>query len=76
MSELARQYQVHPMQITKWRKAALEGLPEIFEPVGQHDSTLDVGAHRGPLDLTEQSRIAIGELIDVAGRATDEAVRA
>ena len=31
LSQLGSQFKVHPMQIAKWRKAALEQLPELFE---------------------------------------------
>ncbi len=30
LSQLGSQFQVHPIQIAKWRKAALERLPELF----------------------------------------------
>jgi putative transposase len=30
LSELGSQFKVHPMQIAKWRKPALEQLPELF----------------------------------------------
>jgi transposase-like protein len=30
-SELASQYQIHPVQISQWRKQALEGLTEVFQ---------------------------------------------
>ena len=29
-SELASQYQVHPVQISTWKKQAIESLPEVF----------------------------------------------
>jgi transposase-like protein len=30
LSQLGSQYKVHPLQIAKWRKAALDQLPELF----------------------------------------------
>jgi transposase-like protein len=30
LSQLSSQFKVHPIQIAKWRKAALEQLPELF----------------------------------------------
>lgn len=30
IAELASQYGIHPTQITKWKKKALEGLSELF----------------------------------------------
>jgi transposase-like protein len=30
LGQLASQFQVHPIQIAKWRKAALEQMPELF----------------------------------------------
>lgn len=30
-SELASQYQIHPVQIAQWKKHAIEGLPEVFQ---------------------------------------------
>ena len=30
LSQWGSQFKVHPMQIAKWRKAALEQLPELF----------------------------------------------
>jgi transposase len=30
LSQLGSQYKVHPMQIVKWRKLALEQMPELF----------------------------------------------
>lgn len=29
-SELAREYQVHPIQISQWKRQLLEELPEVF----------------------------------------------
>ena len=30
LSQLGAQFQVHPIQVAKWRKSALEQLPELF----------------------------------------------
>jgi transposase-like protein len=30
-SELASQYQVHPVQVNAWKKQAIENLPETFK---------------------------------------------
>ena len=30
LSQLGSQFKVHPIQIAKWRKAALEQMPELF----------------------------------------------
>ena len=30
LSQLGSQFKVHPMQIAKWRKTALDQLPELF----------------------------------------------
>jgi transposase-like protein len=30
LSQLGSQFKVHPIQIAKWRKVALEQLPELF----------------------------------------------
>jgi len=30
LSQLSSQFKVHPIQIAKWRKAAVERLPEVF----------------------------------------------
>lgn len=33
-SEIGRKYQVHPIQVGKWRKKLLDGAPEIFDSPG------------------------------------------
>jgi transposase-like protein len=30
LSQLGSQFKVHPIQVAKWRKAALEQMPELF----------------------------------------------
>ena len=37
IAELASEYEVHPNQITQWKKQLLESLPEIFSRRRQND---------------------------------------
>ena len=37
LSELASEYQVHPGQITRWKKRLLESLPEVFSGRPERD---------------------------------------
>ncbi len=40
LAQLAKEYQVHPNQITEWKRQALEALPEVFSKkrkLEQHD---------------------------------------
>jgi transposase-like protein len=55
IAELASQYEVHPSQITKWKKQLLESLPEIFNHSRQTDQ------HRQD-ELTEHLYQQIGQL--------------
>jgi transposase len=38
LSELAAKYEIHPTLITKWKRQAVEGLPEIFCVGGRRDT--------------------------------------
>ena len=44
VAEIAREYQVHPTQVSQWKGAIVERLPEVFE----HGATAQAGlARRG-----------------------------
>ena len=36
LAELAKEYQVHPNQITEWKRQVLEALPEVFSKKREH----------------------------------------
>lgn len=33
VGQIAREYEVHPVQVTQWKKTIRDHLPELFEPV-------------------------------------------
>jgi transposase-like protein len=33
ISRISSEYGAHPAQLNQWKKTALEGLPELFEPL-------------------------------------------
>ena len=37
IAELATRYDVHPNQISKWKKQLLDGLPALFSKRSEHD---------------------------------------
>jgi transposase-like protein len=41
LSQLGSQYKVHPIQIAKWRKLALEQMPELFVDGRRKTSSAD-----------------------------------
>lgn len=55
IAELAGEYQVHPNQITQWKKRLLESLPEIFSRSRDRDK-------RRQDDLTDRLYQQIGQL--------------
>ena len=64
-SELAREYQVHPTQISQWKRQLLEELPEIFRngkvvpEVGEQQLTAplyeEIGRLKMELDWVKKS---------------------
>jgi transposase len=37
VAQIAREYQVHPVQVTQWKTLIRERLPQVFEPAGGGD---------------------------------------
>jgi hypothetical protein len=37
VGQIARDYQVHPVQVTQWKGVIRERLPELFEPAARED---------------------------------------
>jgi transposase len=37
VAQIAREYEVHPVQVTQWKTIIRERLPELFESVGTRD---------------------------------------
>jgi transposase-like protein len=51
-AELARQFEVHPVQICTWKKAIQSGLPGLFESGG----TEDASGHEAESSRSRRSR--------------------
>ena len=65
LSQLGSQFKVHPMQIAKWRKAALEQLPELFV-----DGRSRKGRNEdGPADSCKSGVTRSGRKSNLNGRA-------
>ena len=41
VAEIAREYQVHPTQVSQWKRAIVDRLPEVFEH-GAGELTVDL----------------------------------
>jgi transposase len=52
ISEIARQYKVHPNQVTMWKKQLLEGAEDVFE--GSASSSKKVSDEPEAAELYEQ----------------------
>jgi transposase len=37
VGQIAREYQVHPVQVTQWKGVIRDRLPELFDPAGERD---------------------------------------
>jgi transposase-like protein len=68
LSQLGSQFKVHPMQIARWRKAALEQLPEVFVGSVGGWSGPEKGGTKMPIGTRSTTRSAAedGEIL-IAG---------
>ena len=57
VGEIARDYQVHPVQVTQWKGVVRDRLPELFEP----------GSSK-----TDESQELVGQLHEKIGQLTVE----
>jgi transposase-like protein len=53
VAQLASEYQLHPNLITKWKQAALEALPTVFERENKHQQA-QADHERKSAELYEQ----------------------
>ena len=58
VAEIARQYQVHPNQVSQWKSEVLERLPEVFES--------------GPTAVSQEQEKQIAQLERKVGQLTME----
>ena len=56
IQQIAKEYEVHPVQVSDWKKRMLEGLPGVFEAGATGSGEADFDKER------EQLRAKIGEL--------------
>jgi transposase-like protein len=55
VSQIARAYQVHPVQVTQWKGVIRDRLPELFEPAekgGEESERLIAALHQKIGELT------------------------
>jgi transposase-like protein len=58
VGQIAREYQVHPVQVTQWKAVIREHLPELFEParpVGEDSQELVAQLHEKIGQLTVEA---------------------
>ncbi len=56
VGQIAREYEVHPVQVTQWKKVVRERLPELFESapkesVENHEQTAQLHEKIGQLSV-------------------------
>jgi transposase-like protein len=39
VGQIAREYEVHPVQVTQWKGVIRDRLPELFEPAGENGAS-------------------------------------
>jgi len=58
VGQIAREYQVHPVQVTQWKSVIRDHLPELFEParvLGENQDDLIAQLHEKIGQLTVEA---------------------
>ena len=55
INEIAKRFEVHPVQVSKWKKQFLEAVPQIFDSTNKRPAVVDE-------ELTDQLYQQIGRL--------------
>ena len=55
INEIAKRFEVHPVQVSKWKKQFLEAVPQIFDSMNKRPAVVDE-------ELTDQLYQQIGRL--------------
>jgi len=68
LSELAQHYDVHPNQITDWRKHLLEGAAAVFGASEASEPVVDIKALHAKIGELTLANDFLGSALDKAGR--------